>query len=308
MAADRRAADLGEDVAAEQVLLALDDDREVAAAHAGAIGGRAVVDDLDEVSRRHRHAHDAAELVVHGPSLHAEPRPHDAAHLAQVAQDRLGGVDRHREADRLRVLRDQRVDADHDAAAIHERSAGVSRVDRRVGLDHGLVGDTGQQPVEPAHDPARHRLVEADRVADGDDLVADPDGRRVAEPCRRQRRPAVHAQQRDVEHGIHSQNARGRFVARVERDRQRRRAVDHVGVREDLAVLVDDHAGADDGLEAPLRLGLVDLHRLDGDDGGGDALEHRGERIDARLRGGHGRKHERGEYRDTEPHRTRIIH
>src|SRR5207237_4644072 len=69
MAADRRAADLGEDVAAAQILLALDDDREIAAAHAGAIGGRAVVDDLDEVSRRHRHAHDAAELVVHGSSL-----------------------------------------------------------------------------------------------------------------------------------------------------------------------------------------------------------------------------------------------
>src|SRR2546422_6058771 len=48
----------------------------------------------------------------------------------------------------------------------------------------------------------------------------------------------------------------GRFVAGVEGDRQRRGAVDDVRVREDLAVLVDDDAGADDRLEAPLRLRL----------------------------------------------------
>src|SRR5207249_6885407 len=45
MAADRGAVDLGEDVTAQQVLLALDDHREVAPAHPRAVGGRAVVDD-----------------------------------------------------------------------------------------------------------------------------------------------------------------------------------------------------------------------------------------------------------------------
>src|SRR5216684_4245831 len=45
--ADGLAVDGGDDVAAEQVLVALEDEREAAAANAGAIGGAAVVDDLD---------------------------------------------------------------------------------------------------------------------------------------------------------------------------------------------------------------------------------------------------------------------
>src|SRR3546814_10465975 len=52
--------------------------------------------------------------------------PDHAAGLAQLAQHAARGIDRHCEADRLRVLRDQRVDADHLAAAIHEGAAGVA--------------------------------------------------------------------------------------------------------------------------------------------------------------------------------------
>src|SRR2546425_4072883 len=66
MAADRGAVDLGEDVTAQQVLLALDDHREVAPAHARAVGGRAVVDDLDQVARRHRHADRASPPAFYG--------------------------------------------------------------------------------------------------------------------------------------------------------------------------------------------------------------------------------------------------
>src|SRR3989304_2679537 len=47
--------------------------------------------------------------------LEAEPRAHDAPDLAQVAQHGLRRVDRHREADALGVLGDERVDADDPA-------------------------------------------------------------------------------------------------------------------------------------------------------------------------------------------------
>ena len=81
-----------------------------------------------------------------------------------------------------------------------------------------------------------------------------------------------------------------------------------MGVGKDLAVFVDDDAGADDRLEAALRLGLVDLHRLDRDDGGGGPLEDDRERLRAGLSAGRRREDERGKHRKAEPHRTRMIH
>ena len=111
-----------------------------------------------------------------------------------------------------------------------------------------------------------------------------------------------------VPHVNTAEDARGALGAGVERHRERGGAVDDVRVREDLAVLVDDHAGAHDGLEPALRLGLVDLHRLDRDDGGRDALEHHGEGLGARLRAGRRREDERSEQREAEPHREGMIH
>src|SRR5205814_7864846 len=81
-------------------------------------------------------------------SLNAEPRADHTPGLPQVAQNRLRAVDRHREADRLRLLGDERVDADDVAAAVHERAARVARVDRGVGLDHGLLREARQEAVE----------------------------------------------------------------------------------------------------------------------------------------------------------------
>src|SRR3989454_11999429 len=131
--------DRGEDVAAQQVLFALDDDRRAAAAHAGALRRAPVVDDLDEVAAGERQLDERGEACVHLASLDAEPRADYAPDLSQVVEDRFRAVDRHREADRLRLLGDERVDADDVAAPVHERATRVAWVDRRVGLDHGLL-------------------------------------------------------------------------------------------------------------------------------------------------------------------------
>src|SRR3989454_10140041 len=131
--------DRGEDVAAQQVLFALDDDRRAAAAYAGALRRAPVVDDLDEVAGGERQLDERGEACVDLASLDAEPRANHAPDLPQVAEDRFRAVDRHREADRLRLLGDERVDADDVAAPVHEWATRVTRVDRRGGLDPGLL-------------------------------------------------------------------------------------------------------------------------------------------------------------------------
>src|SRR5204862_6265389 len=106
---------------------------DAAAADARTIGRADVGDDLDEIAGNERHPYDAAETLIDGAALQADPRPHDLAELAQVFQYRLHRVHEHREADRLRFLGDERIDADHGAAPIDARSARVAGVDAGIG-------------------------------------------------------------------------------------------------------------------------------------------------------------------------------
>ena len=80
--------------------------------------------------------------------------------------------------------RDLRVDADHVAAGVEQRAAGVAGVDRRVGLDHLVdreaVGRL-DRAAEAGDDALGGGAVEPERVADRDDEVADLDRARVGE-------------------------------------------------------------------------------------------------------------------------------
>ena len=64
----------------------------------------------------------------------AEVRLRDGLALLQLRDDRLGSVDRDREADVLRILRAGGVDADDLAVERQQRTTGVAGVDGRVGL------------------------------------------------------------------------------------------------------------------------------------------------------------------------------
>src|SRR3989454_12841852 len=86
--------DRGEDVAAQQVLFALDDDRRAAAAHAGALRRAPVVDDLDEVAAGERQLDERGEACVPLASLDAEPRADHAPDPPQVVEDRFRAADR----------------------------------------------------------------------------------------------------------------------------------------------------------------------------------------------------------------------
>ena len=65
---------------------------------------------------------------------------------------------------------------DQAAAAVEQGSAGIAGIDRRVDLNHAFdiaVGERGNPPPQAADDAGGERLVEAKRVADRKDLLAD---------------------------------------------------------------------------------------------------------------------------------------
>ena len=75
------------------------------------------------------------------------------------------------------------VDADDPARGVEQRPAGVAGIDRRVRLDHVV----DREPVwgvdlalHRGDDPGRGGAIEAERVADRDDGVADLDARRMS--------------------------------------------------------------------------------------------------------------------------------
>ncbi len=94
------------------------------------------------------------------------------------------GVAWDREADPPRLAAgDGGGDPHHAAVDVDERTAGVARVDRGVGLEELLeriVGDPAA--ADAADDPVGDRAVEAEGIADRPDHLADLDGVAVA-PC-----------------------------------------------------------------------------------------------------------------------------
>ena len=125
-----------------------------------------------------------------------EERVLDVSALDDLRDDVAHGVARDGEADAEVALltgvagRNLRVDADHLAARVEQRPAGVAVVQRGVGLDRVLdreVVRRGERPVDRADDPGGHRARVAEGIADRDDGVADLRVVRVAPDERRER-------------------------------------------------------------------------------------------------------------------------
>ena len=120
----------------------------------------------------------------------AQVGPADPAVPDEGGEDGLRrGVERDGETEALADAGtdDRRVDADDPAPTVGQRTAGVARMERGVGLDH-VVDDPGhlavgggQRASEGGHDPGADRAAEAERVADRDDQLADPEVVGVAE-------------------------------------------------------------------------------------------------------------------------------
>src|SRR5262249_50002917 len=106
--------------------------------------------------------------------------------------DSLHHVDRNREGHTARAagLRsDGRVDTDHFAVEIEERTAARAGVDGGIRLEKILDADCVAEADGPAltgrDDAVRQRLAQAVRAADGDDPLADTGAIAVAEHGRR---------------------------------------------------------------------------------------------------------------------------
>jgi hypothetical protein len=187
--------------------------------------------------------------------LRADADP--AADHPPVAQDGLDDaahqVDRDGEADALdaRVPGDHgRVDADQLAGRVDQRAAGVAEVDGGVGLDEVLEGGHAQPAAAGgADDPGGDRLAETERVADGQDGVADAQPVGAAERHHRQVR------QLDGEHGevrvrIDAHQPRRSLAAVAQLDADLGGPGDDVVVGHDVALPVDDDAGAQAAVHA----------------------------------------------------------
>ena len=82
---------------------------------------------------------------------------------------------------------------------VEERAAAVAGVDRGVGLDEVVVGAGADGAVLGADDAHRDGVAEAERVADGDDVLADAQRVARAERGGGQVLGAVELEHREVE-------------------------------------------------------------------------------------------------------------
>jgi hypothetical protein len=113
----------------------------------------------------------------------------------------LHHIGRNGKADADRAARfgvDRRVDTDERALHVDQRAARIARIDRRVGLDEeAVVGDADMRARQRRDDPLRHRLADAERIADRQHEIADFERIGIAELQRRERGAAV----LDLQHG-----------------------------------------------------------------------------------------------------------
>src|SRR5436190_8106396 len=221
--------------------LAVDGRDHVAGLQAGLVGGRAGDDRPDAGAGAGRNVAD----------LDAEVGVLDLAARDDGGGDALDGVDGDREPDAVvaaRVALDLGVDADHVAARVEQRAAGVAVVDRRIGLDRAgdrVVVRRLDGAVDGADDAGGHGAGEAEGAADGDDLLARLHRGRGAQGERmEQARVGVDPDHGDVGPGIGADQRRLGGLAALEADGDRLGAVDDVRVRQDVTLRVVDDPGA----------------------------------------------------------------
>ena len=128
---------------------------------------------------------------------------------------------------------------------VHQRTAGVPRVQRRVGLDH-VLDETAVPPTKRspngADDSRGHCRVEAEGIADRDDELPDAQRLGVGELGGLQARTRD-ADHREVGRGVAAHDRRAHLVRTVrDRDPDIANALDDVRVRERVTIWRDDDA------------------------------------------------------------------
>src|SRR5438094_472227 len=203
------------------------------------------------LGQRHavRHADGLVEAL--GDEGGADARLDGAPSRDELRHEPRDRVDRNREADagrRPARAEDRGADADEPAAGVEQRAARVSGIDGGVGLDD--VADApparrAQLAPERAHHPRGEGMVEAERVTDRVDVLADQQRARSGGRQRRQ----VLARRADLQHGqvlLGCGADHARLPLRLVRERHREGValLDHVEVRDHVTLAVPDEAAA----------------------------------------------------------------
>src|SRR6185437_16240190 len=184
-----------------------------------------------------------------------DPAADHASVLDDVVQHAADHIDRDRKTDSFdpEALGDHGgVDADQGAARVDQRPAGVAEIDGRIGLDEILERrDPELAPGCGADDAMSHGLRKTERIADGEDDVADPKLIGTAESDDRKIR------QVDLEHceigvRIDADDLRGCDASVRELHADVAGVGNHMVVRHDVTALVDNDAGAEAALVALL--------------------------------------------------------
>ena len=129
------------------------------------------------------------------------------------------------------------IGPDDFAARVDERSPAVPEVDRGVCLDIAIERTVEQLPPDEAHDAGRDRVLVGQRIADGDDPLADTERIGIAQGRIRQRAQRRDLDERDVGVGIGAELLRLEGLAIGESHGDAVRAVDHMVVEKCLQAL-----------------------------------------------------------------------
>ena len=101
----------------------------------------------------------------------------DSSVANQPTGDEPGRIARNRKADALCRANHRRVHADHFPRGVDERSAGIARIQRRVGLND-VVNQTTRlrihRATERADHACGHACLETERVSNRDRQLANP--------------------------------------------------------------------------------------------------------------------------------------
>ena len=236
---------------------------DVAGFDAGAIRGRSLHDAGHQGAGRLGETEFLGDVRVDAIKLNAEDAAFHLTVFNELVHDAADHIDRDRKADTdvaAGARQDCRIDADQFAAQIHQGAAGVSGVDRGVGLDEILVAAGFRVDVaapQRAHDARGDGVLQSERVADRDHVVADLELARIAERHGDQIR-LLSLQYCDIGAFVAADDFGAESAVIEQGDGDLAGVLDHVVIGDDVAVFRVD----DDARSCALELALTRLRIL----------------------------------------------
>ena len=174
---------------------------------------------------------------------HPKPTPNHFAAGFELLDNTARHIGWNRKADPLCEIDNGRIDPDDLASQIKERPTGISRIDRRIGLNKVFI--TGQIhvfPADPTDDPQGDGPVQPERIAHGQDPLSDFDRTGIPERRAGQFAVCLDFQKRKICIGIlrHDFRNKSRLIGKM--DLSLHAITDDVIIGHNIAIFMDDHA------------------------------------------------------------------